>query len=48
VGHAREDAPGQTTVSGLEPGKTYLFGYRAITRRGGEGDWSDPISFIVR
>jgi hypothetical protein len=38
----------QKTISGLEPGKTYRFRYRPITRRGGPGDWSDPFAFIVR
>ena len=33
-------------VTGLQPGATYTFRFRAVTRHG-EGDWSQPISRIV-
>lgn len=35
------------TIPGLRPGKTYLFRQR-VTRRGGPGDWCDPVAFLVR
>jgi hypothetical protein len=35
------------TIADLEPGKTYLFRVRPVTRRGGPGDWYTPIAFIV-
>jgi hypothetical protein len=35
-----------TTVSGLQPGTTVPFRYRAVTKDG-TGDWSEPVSIIV-
>jgi hypothetical protein len=35
-----------TTVPDLVPGATYLFRYRVV-RRKGQGDWSEPLSFVV-
>jgi len=37
----------KTTLSGLTPGATVFFRYRALTRAG-EGDWSQSVSFMVR
>ena len=37
----------KTIVTGLVPGATVLFRYRPTTKGGG-GDWSQTISFIVR
>jgi hypothetical protein len=37
----------KTTVTGLTPGATVQFRYRALTKIG-EGDWSQPLSFIVK
>jgi hypothetical protein len=37
----------KTTLTGLTPGATYWFRYRALTKTG-EGDWSQLISIIVR
>lgn len=37
----------KTSVSGLTPGATVQFRYRALTRTG-EGDWSQPLSFLVK
>jgi hypothetical protein len=43
-------APGtlqaRTTISGLVPGSTAQFRYRAVTKAG-EGDWSQPVSLLV-
>lgn len=36
-----------TIVSGLHPGTTAYFRYRTVTKSG-VGDWSDPVSIIVR
>jgi hypothetical protein len=36
----------KTKVSGLQPGSTVHFKYRAVTKTG-EGDWSQPVSLIV-
>jgi hypothetical protein len=36
-----------TTVSGLTPGSTVHFRYRAVTKDGA-GDWSQPVSIIVQ
>jgi len=35
-----------TIVRGLTPGTTVLFRHKAVTLKG-EGDWSDPIAYIV-
>jgi hypothetical protein len=37
----------KTTVAGLAPGSTVQFKYRSVTRTG-EGDWSQPVSFMVQ
>jgi hypothetical protein len=37
----------RTRIGGLVPGKTYLFRFRALTRRG-QLDWSEPASLVVR
>ncbi len=37
----------RTTVSGLQPGATYEFRYRVVTKSGA-GDWSSPVSFKVQ
>jgi hypothetical protein len=37
----------KTTVTGLTPGSSVMFRSRALTRTG-EGDWSQPITFIVK
>jgi len=36
----------KTTVSGLTPGSTVQFKYRALTKTG-EGDWSQPVSLMM-
>ncbi len=36
-----------TAVRGLQPGSTVYFRYR-VTTKDGTGDWSDPVSIIVR
>jgi len=45
------DLPGtlqsKTIVTGLTPGATVSFRYRALTRTG-EGEWSQPISYLVK
>jgi hypothetical protein len=37
----------RTTVSGMTPGATVMFHYRAVTKAG-EGNWSQPTSLIVK
>jgi hypothetical protein len=37
----------KTTVSGLTPGATAMFRFRALTKTG-EGDWSQPTSLLVQ
>ncbi len=37
----------RTSVSGLPPGASVCFRYRAVTKAG-QGDWSQPVSIIVR
>jgi hypothetical protein len=37
----------QTSVSALQPGSTYEFRYRAVTKTGA-GDWSAPLSFKMQ
>jgi hypothetical protein len=39
--------PANTTVSGLEPGKTYSFRMRAATRRE-VSDWCEPVPYLAR
>jgi hypothetical protein len=36
-----------TVISGLTPGQTYYFRFRALTRKGMR-DWSQVVSLIVR
>jgi hypothetical protein len=36
-----------TVVTGMEPGETCLFWMRPVTPKG-EGDWSEPVAFVVR
>jgi hypothetical protein len=37
----------RTTITGLQPGATYAFRYRPVTKKG-DGDWSQPLSLIVQ
>jgi hypothetical protein len=37
----------KTSLSGLAAGTTVMFRYRAIVK-GGEGEWSQPIAFLVK
>ncbi|HEY3820252.1 MAG TPA: fibronectin type III domain-containing protein [Polyangiaceae bacterium] len=37
----------KTTLSGMTPGASVTFRYRAVTKTG-EGDWSQPTSLIVK
>jgi hypothetical protein len=37
----------KTTVTGLQPGATYSFRSRPVTKTG-PGDWTQPVSWIVR
>ena len=37
----------KTTVTGLAPATTVLFRYRTVTKSG-EGDWSQPVSLLVK
>jgi len=37
----------RTSISGLTPGASVCFRYRAVTKAG-QGDWSQPVSIIVR
>ena len=50
-GHTWVQAPftlqAKTVITGLGPATTVQFRHRAVTK-GGEGDWSQVISFIVR
>ncbi len=45
------EAPGtlqaKTTITGLTPGATVLFRYRALTKTG-EGDWSQVVTLIIK
>jgi hypothetical protein len=36
------------TIESLTPGLTYYFRFRSLTPRGGESDYSQPVSHIVR
>jgi hypothetical protein len=38
----------KTVVPGLTPGASVEFRYRAVTPKGGEGDWSQTVVLIVR
>jgi hypothetical protein len=37
----------RTTLSGMVPGATVMFRYRAVIKTG-EGDWSQPTSLLVK
>jgi len=37
----------KTTVTGLAPGSTVEFRFRSVTKTG-QGDWSQPLSFLVQ
>jgi hypothetical protein len=37
----------RTTILGLQAGSTYSFRYRPVTKTG-DGDWSQPLSLIVK
>jgi hypothetical protein len=39
---------GRTTIPGLPVGTAVQFRYRAITPKGGQGDWSQPVSLLVK
>lgn len=38
----------KTTVSGLTPGASVQFRYKPVTAKGGEGDWSQPVTLIIK
>jgi hypothetical protein len=38
----------KTTITGLPAGTTVQFRYRAVTPKGGQGDWSQPTSLLVK
>jgi predicted phage tail protein len=38
----------KTTIAGLPPGTTVQFRYLAVTPKGGQGDWSQPVSALVK
>jgi hypothetical protein len=37
----------KTSITGLQSGSTYMFRYRAVVKAGA-GDWSPPVSFLVK
>ena len=39
---------GKTTVAGLPAGTTVQFRYLAVTPKGGQGDWSQAVSLLVK
>jgi hypothetical protein len=39
---------GKTTVTGLPSGTTVQFRYLAVTPKGGQGDWSQPVTLLVK
>jgi hypothetical protein len=39
---------GKTTIAGLPAGTTVQFRYLAVTPKGGQGDWSAPVSLLVK
>ncbi|HEY3817777.1 MAG TPA: hypothetical protein VGL81_11425 [Polyangiaceae bacterium] len=39
---------GKTTITGLAAGTTAMFRYRAVTPKGGQGDWSQPLALLVK
>lgn len=46
------DAPSttqaKTTLENLTAGTTVLFRYRAVTPKGGQGDWAQPVALLVK
>ena len=44
---ARATLQSKTTILGLQPGATYLFRYRPVTKAANT-DWSQPLSLIVQ
>jgi hypothetical protein len=36
-----------TALAGLQPGATYSFRYRSVTKAGAS-DWSQPLGFMVK
>ena len=39
---------GKTTISGLPVGTTVEFRYLSVTPKGGQGDWSAPVSLLMK
>ncbi len=39
---------GKTTIGGLPAGTTVQFRYRAVTAKGGQGDWSQPTALLLK
>jgi hypothetical protein len=39
---------GKTTITGLPPGTSVQFRYLSVTPKGGQSDWSQPTSLIVK
>jgi len=39
---------GKTTIAGLPTGSTVQFRYLAVTPKGGQGDWSQAVSLLVK
>jgi hypothetical protein len=39
---------GKTTITGLPSGTTVQFRYLAVTPKGGQGDWSQAVSLLVK
>jgi hypothetical protein len=39
---------GKTTIGGLPVGTAVQFRYRAITPKGGQGDWSQAVQLLVK
>jgi hypothetical protein len=39
---------GRTTIAGLPSGTTVQFRYLAVTPKGGQGNWSQPLSLLVK
>ncbi len=44
---ARATLRSRTSITGLQPGTAYLFRVRPVTKKG-DGDWSQPLSFVVQ
>jgi hypothetical protein len=39
---------GRTTIAGLPSGTTVQFRYLSVTPKGGQGNWSQPLSLLVK